>query len=768
MVARLASGGKPVPVRGGCFTLHDGTRCVLVFHDGWLKAVLADEGAVMTLGRMEEAPACAIGIDDGVIVMPAGGAAPRRWAFARDGDGEGLWSETELFPSLPPLMIARRDVGTAVAAMPALSLRDSYSTTSQRLSGTDQAIVDKAMRAAYINLCDGALLRGHYVQPVVARYRLIGEEGRVLYTSAPVIVAPQAGVQGVTTTLVLTGEGFRQVGATSLTATEFVPAIEHTRPTDAVWDALVRSVELLVSPQLHPYSDTLPGYTAKSGASATQLTLTARLAGMDPLRAAADEGGRPAASVTAILDNADTALTAGPPASSTLSELKTLQSITSARGAQTVTAESALMVNLSAPHRFGASTVARSGDQLAWGGLTVNPFAGYTLPEMAIAAPAGQSSVPTAVNVTMHDGSSVVSTAVMMQRGEPSLSPLLVYPSADAVEMTLLAGTKALTVPLTPTPCGRAAYYLSPDLRPLALTEERGGFAVPSASPRQRHYPSAVAVCQVARPFEAQAVSHGDGTAIQAILPAMRHSNSFTVPSARFYLFGRGGISSMTLSDSRTRVNLNLLDSRGVSGPQAVTPVAGGVAAIAGGALLTISGSRPVTLLEHCPATALGWCDRYGELWCIGAGGDDEALITSGDGKVMYTRSGIGIADVVSTGAGMMLTDAEGSMLDPADEVDGVLTEVTHTSTVSHKFTPGTTAMLLGGIFGEGVRGSIGLSVSHGAPGRVAATLRRLTITGGDLNHPLSEPVRIPHSHSMTLTVNLTTSKPSLLRITEP
>lgn len=759
--------GTPVAVRGGCFTLHDGTRCVLMYHDGYLKAVVeAGDGGmeVMTVCRMDAAPSCAIGIDDGVIVMPAEGEA-RRFAFVGTGDGGG-WSETRLFPSLPPLMIVRRDMGTAVSSVPALSLRSAYSTTSQHLSDTDQDIVDKAMREAYVRLSDGALLRGRYIQPVVARYRLIGDGGRVLYTSAPVIVAPQAGLQGVTATLALTGDGFRQVAATSLSAVEFVPEIEYTRTPDAAWEALVRSVELLVSPQLHPYSATLPGYTSKSGATATQLTLTARLPGVDPLRQSAAASTRMAVCVAAILDNADTALQPLSLPADTLSELSRLQSIASIRPVA-ATAETALAVNLSAPHTFNASAVARSGDLVAWGGLTVNPFDGYSLPEMAIAASSGQSAVPTAVKVTMHDGSSVVRTAVMTGSGEPVMSPLLVYPSADAVEMTLLAGSKALTVPLTPTPCGRAAYYLSPDLRPLALAEERGGFVVPSASPRRRHYPSAIAVCPVATPFDAVAVSYGDGTSIQALLPALRHSNSFTVPSARFYLFGAGGILSMTLSDNRKRVNLNLLDSRSVSSPRAVTPMAGGVAAIAGGALVTVTGARPTTLLEHCQATMLGWSDRYGELWCMGGDGEDEAVIAADDGAVLYTRAGIGIADAVSTGTGMILVTASGQLLDTSAEEDAEVS-VCHASTIGHSFSPGTCATLLGGIFGEAVSGTIALEVSHGAPERAGATLRTLTITGGDLNHPLCEPVRLPHSHLLALTISLTTSHPSKLHISEP
>lgn len=753
-------GGVPVTVPGGCFTMREGVRCVTVFHDGALKAVTGTEGSVTTIAAMVSAPECVIWIDDGLIVMPPEGV-PRR--FVCDG---GVWRETELFPKLPPLMIVRHDTGTATAAVAVSTLHTAYTTTSQHLSDSDRESVDKAMREAYIRLSDSALLRGHYIQPVVARYRLIGEEGRVLYTSAPVIVAPANGMQGVTATLRLTGQGFMTCGATQLSAIEFVPAIEHVSAPDATWRALVRSVELQVSPQLHPYSATLPGDSSKSGASATELTMTVSLPGVDPHRDTAAQGTRVAACVAAIIDNADSVLQPMSPASDTQSELRRLREIASMRGGG-VTADTSLAVSLAAPHTFTASAVARSGDLVAWGNLTVKPFEGYSLPEMSIAAAASQGSVPTAVKVTMHDGSTVVRMAMLAGHASPQLSPLLTYPSADAVEMTLLAGDKALTVPLTPTPCGRAAYYLNPALKPLTLDEERGGFVVPSASPRIRHYPSAVAVCPVDNPLAAIAVSHGDGTDISAVLAAPRHSNSFTVPSARFYLFGSGGISSMTLADNRRRVNLNLLDSRGVEGPHAVTPTDSGVAAIAGGALVSVTGTRPRTLLAHCRAKALGWSGRYGELWCTGAPAadtGDEALITSADGDVIYTRDGIGIAGCVSTGTGMMIVTTAGELLDTSEEVDAV-TCIKHVSSEAHRFEPGSRVTVVSEIYGEDVSGEVTIGVSHGAPERAGACLRRLSIAGGDLNHPLCETVIVPHSHRMSLDVSLTTPWPKELRI---
>lgn len=763
------------PVPGGIIPLPDGLICILVTQHDFLKGLLLD-GTVITIAPTEGEVTCVQPIDDGFIVMTEG-KAPRRFECYADDEEEGglIFYETELFPDLPPLSIVREDLGTSTAELPTLTLGSSYTTNSQHLTDSDREKIDKAMREAYVNLTDGALLRGRYVQPVVARYRLIGEEGRVLYTSAPVVVTPNSGLQGVKTTLHLTGEGFRECHIAPLTATEFVPAIRHTRPADAAWDLLVRSVRLEVSPQLHPYSAILPGYNAKSASTASQLTMWATLPGLDPLRKYADVDTRMAIFVANILDNPDTTMHPMATAPDTLTELQQLRTIYNLVLPVATEEEDQLAVQLSTPHTFTAATSARSGDLIAWGDLTVNPYHGYPLPEMAISVPSATGSLPTAAHVSMHDGSSVVSTAVMPKSGQPQLSPLVTYPSPDAVSMTLLAGDKALTLPLKATPGGRMAYYLAPDLRPMQLTEEREGFAVPSASPRKRRYPSAVALCPVATPFTPTAVSYGDGTRLAALLPAMRHSNSFTVPSARFYLFGLGGISSMTLSDSRRRVNMSLLDSRPVTSASAVTPIAGGVAVLAGGALVTVTGSRPHTLLEHCGAGMLGWCGRYGELWCIspppitegGGSGGPEALIVTPDGSAIYTRTGLGLRRVLSTGAGMYLFTADGRVLNPAVERDAPVT-VAYAASVPHRLRPGSAAMLFVPLFGRNLTGNITIGATHGAPERVAATLRSLAVNGGDLNHPLAEPLRLPHSHALTFAFTLTTPYPSLLRLCQP
>ena len=770
----VASLPGAVPVRGGTFTLPDGVRCMLMHHQGCLKAVIGSGPAAstLTLCNLPSVPSCALATDSGVIVMSAN-ERPRRFRFTRSEEGDVGWSvaESPLFPSLPPLMIVRRDMGTISSTVPAFTLRSSYTTTTQHLSEADQAIADRAMREAYVALSDRALLHGRYIQPVMARYRLIGHDGAVLYTSAPVIVAPESGLQGIRTSLNLTGEGFRQSGEGTLSAAEFVPGIAYTREPDEAWRALVSSVQLLVSPQLHPYSASLPGSCSRVSSSATALTLSFTLPGVDPLQSYAAPGGRVAGYVASMLADTDRWLTADGPASDTAAEMARLKSLAASSVTQPTT-ESMLAFRLSAPHAFTATACARSGDLIAWGGLTALPFEGYALPEMTVTRADTTASVPTAMLVNMRDGSSVVRSAVMVRSTPTGVSPLVLYPSAEAESITLLAGSKAVTLPLTPSACGRWAYYLAPDMCPVRLTEDRGGFALPASSPSAYACPSALMMCHESSPLAPLAVTRGDASAVTALLPAVRHSNSFTVPSARFYVLGAGGISSMTLTDSRRRINLNLLDGRGVTSPEAATLIPGGMAVIASGALLTVTGSRPTTLREHCDGDMLGWCDRYGELWCIDSSGGHDISVLSVDGSVEYTRtvsassSSDAVASVSTGGSHFALVTCGGDILDPSDEVDGEVTAV-HESTVSHSFRPGQRAALTADVSGRGVRGTVTFTASHGRHSCARLTLRTLAVDG-DLCHPLYEPVILPHSHALTKRIELTTSSPSTLILNEP
>ncbi|MCM1051291.1 MAG: hypothetical protein NC349_04950 [Paenibacillus sp.] len=761
--ATIASLPGAIGVEGGVYTMPDGSTCVTVYHDGALKQHV--NGAISTLVEMDSPPRCVLPAEGGgLIIIPVTGL-PLMATPATDGQARPTVT------TLPPLSLKCLDMGTVTDSLPQITLKGTYSSTSRTLTDTDRATVDKAMREAYLRLSDRALLHGRHIQPVVARYRLIGDGGVVIHSSAPVIVGPEDGLQCTGTTLTLSGEGMRTLTARALTATEFSVGYSFSSEPDEAWRKAVRSVEILVSPQLHPLSATLPGTCSFTSATATSLTLTATLPGVNPLASPGAEGEYLHSCITSVIDNADTAMRPAPVAwTDTLAEISALRSIAS-MPVEAGSATGLMGVRLSAPHGFSASAVARSGDMVAWGGLRAVPFDGYTLPELSTVTSPATASEPTAVQVTMLDGSTVVSRAVMHSAGAGALSPLVVYPSPDACSMTLIADRRRVTLPLTPTPCRRWACHISPTLRPIGFTDSMPGFVMPVADPPLYDYPSAIAVARAEAPTVPVAFTAGDAGRVTAVIPALRHSSSFTVPSARFYVAGTGGLSSMALNDRGSRINLNLLYPRPV---EAVTAIPSGIAFISGGRLLTLSGSRaPVELarlgeiigVEPGTEWALGWDNSHGELWCIPRATPDDApagttaVIATPDGSALYTRSCPAVVSVLSAGPRLILVDSSGNIIDPGQERSGPVS-VRHVSAIPSAFRPGAEAILNIPVYGREVSGTVRLLASHavhpGNPPRLA--VMGLAINGGAINHPLVQRVRLPHSHALILDISLTAS----------
>lgn len=765
----VASLPGAVPVSGGEFTLADGTHIIIVLHAGALKSVSSDGtvAVIATAVELTDTPTCILPVDGGIIVMFAS-SRPCRYACSRSASGSQPlgWTRTQLFPKLPPLMFVRNDMSLIGVSIPGFTLDSTYSSTSQSLTDEDGAKVDKIMRDAYIRLSDKALSRGWCIQPVFARYRLIGNHDEVLYVSAPVLVSPDQGLQATRLQLTLTGQGLRQVSDARLTATAFAPVLTYTADPDAAWKTLVREVEIEVTPQLHPYSAVLPGSSSRISYSTAGLEMRVTLSGVNPDVTFGAPGTVTSAQVTAILDHTDRSFMERD-ADSTLRELSLLDRILRNNDGGN-TPENDFETCISAPHAFTASAVARSGDTIAWGGINAIPFDGYALHEMGIkCVSANDTAVPTAAAVAMRDGSSVVRAVASEKYRVTALSPLIVYPSPDAVSVELLTDRYGTTLPLTPTPCRRFSYYLDPSLKPIEFDEDRYAFSVPSASPALRAYPSAVITADAGSPLKPKALSVGDGAAVHSLCAAPRRSNALTAPTSLFYAFSASGISAVSLSDTGRRLNRTLLDRRSVTSPRCVTPLADGVAVLADGALVTITGtsSRPATLLQACDAATIGWSDRYGEIWCLPRVSGEPITVISPDGKVRYTREGLDIAALSSEGSRMYLFTAAGDILDSADEED-LPVAVRHVASLRHTYAANTEIDARVGLFGEDISGAIAFTVSDGVFGPDATAIQHYPVGPGNFETSVRVRMQLTESTRLHREVAVTTPYPSTLKLT--
>ncbi|MDE6371000.1 MAG: hypothetical protein K2K92_05880 [Duncaniella sp.] len=756
--AKAAAGGMKV-IAGGTYVDREGEVCRVVYRQGSLGVLRS--GLTETVAALGRCPEGAVAIDGDIVTMSEG-ESPRRWTRT----AFGTWEERDLTPLFQSLSLQRRDMATVSVETPSISLKSSYSTSSRHLTGTDQAILDRCMRDWYREGAERAMMRGRFVQPVVARYQLTGSRGEVLYTSAPVMVCPDAGCQGTRVRVTMNGDGMRLMQPSALTMTEFeVVAVADGEP-DSMWSRLVKGVRVIVSPQLHPWSASLPGSSVRVSATAGQMVMELVLPGVDREMAVAAAGTRLRGWVESILSAGEEAMYVG--AAPTLqADLARMESVVAAARRLWACPADETAAMLRPPHRFAASVAAVSGHTVAWGGLTALPFGGYELTQMLTEHRDAAGQIPTAVEVTMRDGSSVVAQSVLHTRAAAGVSPLLAYPSGAASAITLMAGTRWERRTLSPTPCGLWAYSLEDDLRPLTLTQERAVWAVPVARTAPVSLPDVVAVADVSDPLRLTAVCRAGVGGVRGIAAAMRHSSSWTLPTGRFYASGPGGTAYIALNEARGQLRVNMADGRGVDSAEAMTVIPGGIAALAGGALIALTGSVPSTLLADAGAAVrLAWHAPAGELWCIheGVGDECQAEVVSLLTGARYTRTLPSVASLCSTGAGLTLGYHNGDVADGWTLTDSRVTMI-YCAAVPFEARQATDVSLCVPFWGEVSTARVRCDSLQGIAGGGRRNITSLTYHDGAPTHALVWRMRVPHGHGLETRIEAVTSRPTKVRI---
>lgn len=774
LTSATPAGSRLLP--GGAFRDADGTLTLfLVDGEGLLcrdgEAVYRPEGA-------EGRPRCLVTLGGSLLVMSSEGESPL--ILSRSGDG-GRWTarSTALLP--PPLTVGRADRGLISVSLDPVNLRGSYSSRSASLTAADLATMRTALTDAYLAIGDRAVARRVFFQPVIVRYRLRGADGSVLYSSAPVLIGPDSGVQLTGAVFSLGGAAFNEVGETALSARAF--SLVLLGSLDGFWASAVSSVEIQASPQLHPLEESLHASHTLGSFTATSAVLSLRLPG------ASDSGTGPAAPSTlfcsqvgAILARIDCGAleTVGAARFDSATgewegmeapwyadrrdcraDLKALRAVMALKP-EPLTATAATLRALRAPHVLSAAVAGVSGDVLALGGLSAMPFGGSLPQEMAVELASGGGSEPSAVKIVFADGSSVVRSATAA--GVARLSPLLTYPSADAVEMRLYCGRSLLRVPLRPDPSGSMAYWLHSSGAPVAMTGSQAAFVVPAASPSPRRFPGMIAVSSLASPLAPQAVVESAGADPVAITAAPGSQSGWDSGSARFCLFGPSGIQSLTVNSARSRLTVRTLDRRPVGSSEAVCETGPAVAALAGGDLVTVVSQRVTTVAASAGASRLGYAGQRNELWCFPAEGSDRVGMTSPDGRVRFTRTAPLVASVLSLPPGLWATDPQGRLFDLVDEQDtetGIAYQASASVTVPDRL--GGRRIFRLPLRGEVGAGSVELRGDNGCGQQYSDPLATFEISGLFTHVP---PVGIhsPHRHRFTLHLSAT-ARPGSFRL---
>ncbi len=722
---------------------------------------------------------------DDIFVMMGEGEAPMRLILEKE-----MWSWTGVAELPAPLCVILMPADVVSARVEGVKLRGEYSSRSTGLLPVDIEAVSKAVAKAYCAIGDSVAARHCYFQPVMVRYRLRGHDDSILYVSPPEIVAPDCGRQFTSCTLTLGGEGFSQTEAASVSVRSFNLRLGSLVMLRSGWHKAVKCAELLVSPQLHTLDEDFRSecrfgsFTAVSG----QLEVTvpgtvadddeALSSRVEALLARVDEALEPAATATynSSLQRWEPVadIVAGAPFRNTRGEIAALRALLR-RPVEVPSGSDAAIAALSMPHCLSAGIVGVGGDCVALGSLSARRFGGWLPGEFAIGADTGPaaSAIPMACKVTFADGSSSVRSGVADRFSVPTLSPLLLYPSADAVKLELYCADSSLSVDLAPDPSGRFAYSFAPGGRPRAMTRDKPAFILPTASPAPRRFPGMVAVSRASDPLTPTAVTRVTESRMTTLCAAPTSSGGWDAGSARFYLFGQGGIHALTVNSARRVLTARVLDSRPVEGADAVCPIgSGGIAVAAGEDILRLSGQRVSVISSFVGCHRLGWNPAKDELLCfhspdrpcpanlsIISGSQtlplnpEVTVIRPADGAI-FTRSAPTVTSVCSDSRSLLVTDSAGHVYDLAAEQPDAQAEVHYRSRIPagrHGPARRLLPLPLAGTVGEG---RAELRAYNGCGEERSDCIASFGLEG-DFVHLPPSPVLTPHRHGFILSLGL-------------
>lgn len=643
---------------------------------------------------------------------------------------EGLeleWTGSEWRPAEMPALhelapvVTAESVATLSEATDGLTLTPGYATMPQVLRADHRVKISEWVKGAYRRLAARGRAAGGWIQPVVARVRLTDSRGVTRLLTRPVVLGTP-GALSLTARMELADKSCELSGS-SLTATAF--RIRVAWPHGAPEGVTAR---LEVSTELHPvdYDGVSETRCSRDGANAAlvEISLPGTRLGQNPAAVAA---GR----VESVAGSFRVVGSTRPSAAGTLFS-------NVAEGAA---------VNEGSPEHFSAGCVAVNGDAVVWGNLTRLAEGGPTLPELTRTYKAGGCTGW--VRVKMADGSSRVTTCVLPSVTPLTLSPLVSVADARAVEITVAAAGRSVTLPLRASADASAAIYVAPDLAEVELTDDPSSAILPAENPRHTPQPATAITASAADPFRPTArIGLAEGR-ITAVSEASRSRSSWDFGRLHFYLLTTAGIHALALSADRRRLNAALLSGMSACGAMAMRE--SGLICVADESLLCVSGSGVKILERGCGAVMAGYDAARGELWLA----DEEGNVTVREATGRTYRRTLRVTALMSSGGNLFMRDADGAVrragAGSEETVPSSGIEILRQEEFLHG--PARVNRVEWNIFASHLSGTLSVDGDGGAG--PAGMERWLTLyVNGALNSPLQSPVTAPPRRNITLTTS--------------
>ncbi len=582
----------------------------------------------------------------------------------------------------PDLKFEIYDSSLKEVAIAGRKLSGVYGAESSRLNSTDSATMIKDARGAMTAIMNEAAQRGRFAQGVLARYRLRDQSGRTLFTSVPVLLSHSLGLSFSGEYSAIMASDYKSYEAWKLQAGEFMVRLRMPDDTVTDWRGMVHDVVVEMSCPVHPFgSDTGSVCELRSRANGGMSVLyrsggsvshkgdsVDRASGVvDAMLSAGDKAFATVAVISSPMERVGQLVDINPPIAMSGdidSQLSAIAALSSSPEPVLNSLES-LMYQ---PHLLGATTASRCGDNVVWGDITIGRYGG--VPAGILAAESVNEPWEGSVTTEFSDRSHITIRCKGENHAPVSLLPMVSYPSADAVKITIKVkrGGKVCKgeYSLHEIAGGRYSIWLSSDSCYNILEPSTEELDEVNDSGREVEMSGAVAV------------THGsDRGKIVAMLPSAssgrviklvempRRSSAWEGGMLRVYMFSSDGVSVVSTNDSGNKVKVQTIDRRGVSNRRSVTvnTQSGCLVAIAGGDLVNIDRSRVVTMIPGIGESEVAWDEADRELWVVNLREGFPRVIPD-CGDTHYRLTSLSAGRMWSSSSGLIVEDDEANLLD--------------------------------------------------------------------------------------------------------
>ena len=481
---------------------------------------------------------------------------------------DGKWTIGDMSSFFPSITLESQMASPVSTVVDQRELSRAYNGATN-LRAADRKAVSDDYAEAYKQLCHQSNSQNLMLQPVLGRYKLYDNEGRLLFAGPPILIGPQGQFCDYHT---IQSHDNQVISSYTLQAdTWHILAKLQGCPDDSLCKLVARA-EIYITPQFHPFSEKGSSHVVLSRTGSgdfLRLALPGRTGGIAPVLG--NISGKNMAKIYAQIDDLEECICVIPnPFRSSRRNIEVLGNHSKDNGEGIVfmakntkpTTRHKAEALLRIPHRFSAH-VACSGNGLAlYGNLEIKRFSGYSASDFASSCNNGEWRA--ICQVKFADGHSVVRSSEYSYNSPQKLNPIISYPAPDATEIciVLYSGnqTRKVLLPLVPSADGLNSVYFSPDGQAIVPAISSAAQVIEDNPPRET-FPDLVAVCEASNPLAVRFFADTGVGEIKA-LEALGHTeHSWEFGRSHFLAGGIAGISTLVLGSRLNTVSVKNIAS---------------------------------------------------------------------------------------------------------------------------------------------------------------------------------------------------------------